>query len=114
MSKVHKENPYARIKKGESPKFKKGNPGRPKGAKDKVSRTVKENIEETFQKLGGIKGLIEWANKSNYNKEKVYSWYFSMLPKNVGVDAEGNITINIISRIPRSKKKKKKDGNSNS
>ncbi|MFW6132216.1 MAG: hypothetical protein ACOC5F_06440 [Candidatus Aminicenantaceae bacterium] len=91
MSKEHKENSYTRIKKGESPKFKKGNPGRPKGAKDKVSRTVKQNIEETFQRLGGIEGLVKWANKSNYNKEKVYNWYFSMLPKNIDANMQAEI-----------------------
>ena len=38
-------------------------PGRPKGSKDKLPRTVKENIEKAFEKLGGIEGLVKWAGK---------------------------------------------------
>lgn len=84
-----------------------GNPnGRPKGAKDKVSRTVKQNIEETFQKLGGIKGLVEWAEKSNRNKEKVYDWYFSMLPKNVDANVAGDLGLTI-KRIISDKRQSK-------
>ncbi len=92
---------------------KKGNPGRPKGAKDKISRTVKENIEETFQKLGGIEGLVKWAEKSNHNKTKLYDWYFSMLPKSVDATHSGQID-HVVFMMPRPKgKSKKKNAASN-
>jgi len=84
-----------RNKKGQ---FKRGNPGKPKGAKDKVARSVKEDMEETIEGLGGIKGIIEWAKKSNGNREKLYGWYFSMLPKNIDADVSGDLGI-IINRI---------------
>jgi len=75
--------------------FKRGNPGRPKGAKDKIARSVKEDMEETIKGLGGVKGIIEWAKKSNANREKLYNWYFSMLPKSVDADVSGDLGITI-------------------
>ena len=79
----------------ESAKFKRGNPGRPKGAKDKIARTVKENIEKAFEDLGGIDGLVEWAKKNNGNREKFYQWYFSMLPKSESIEFPGGLDVTI-------------------
>ena len=73
-----------------------GNPsGRPKGAKDKLARPIKENIEKAFEELGGIEGLVEWGKKNNFNRAKLYGWYFSMLPSNVDADVSGNIGITL-------------------
>ena len=83
-----------KFKRGQS-----GNPnGRPKGAKDKVARSVKNDMEETIKGLGGVNGIIEWAKKSNANREKLYGWYFSMLPKNENVDLSGDVKI-LVERI---------------
>lgn len=80
-----------KFKRGQS-----GNPnGRPKGAKDKIARSVKENMEETITGLGGVDGIIAWAKKSNNNREKLYGWYFSMLPKNIDADVSGDLGITI-------------------
>jgi len=98
MAKKSLNKGQKKVQRDKKGRFVKNPKGRPKGAKDKVSRTVKENIEETFQKLGGIEGLVRWANKSNYNKEKVYNWYFSMLPKNVDADVFGELGL-VIKRI---------------
>jgi len=71
-----------------------GNPnGRPKGAKDKIARSVKQDIEEAIEKLGGVDGVVEWAKKSNNNREKLYQWYFSMLPKSLDADVGGDIIL---------------------
>jgi len=67
-----------------------GNPkGRPKGAKDKIARTAKENIEKVVNELGGYEGILTWAEKNYRNQGLLYSWYFKMLPSNVGI--EGSI-----------------------
>ena len=79
--------------------FKRGNPGRPKGAKDKVARSVKEDIEKTIEGLGGVDGIIEWAKKSSGNREKLYGWYFSMLPKNENVEHSGEVDNNLVLEI---------------
>jgi len=88
---VNNRTNTGKFKKGES-----GNPaGRPKGAKDKIARSVKKDIEETFERLGGIDGLVEWAKKSPRNQSKLYDWYFSMLPKNVDADVMGDLGLTI-------------------
>lgn len=92
-------------------KFKKGNPGRPKGAKNKITLSAKENIEKAFEKLGGVNGLIKWAGKSNYNMTKLYDWYFSMLPRNVDANVLGNIGITLNRIITDQKPDNNGNGN---
>jgi len=106
--KTTKQKEKNRIKRNAKGQFVKGYkpPGRPKGAKDKVARTVKENIEETFQKLGGVEGLVKWAEKSNRNREKVYDWYFSMLPKNVDANVAGDLALTIKRTISDKREEK--------
>lgn len=38
-------------------------PGRPKGAKNKLSMSVKMAIEEAFEKAGGVKYLVKLADE---------------------------------------------------
>ena len=49
-------------------KFGPGNPGRPKGAKNKLPSTAKENLQETFERIGGIESFSLWAaaNPENF------------------------------------------------
>lgn len=49
-----------------TPRFKKGNPGRPKGTPNKLSKSVRETVLEVFNKLqaeGGPAALQNWAEK---------------------------------------------------
>lgn len=105
VNKIEKTlNPYAeKGKKG----IKKGNPGRPKGAKGKVTKNIKENFEAVFEKLGGIDGFFEWAKTNNNTKATFYQMYSKMLPSNVTTDLlpdlDNELTITIV-------KTKDKDG----
>lgn len=66
------------LKKGQT-----NNPkGRPKGAKDKVQRTVKESILEVFNRLDGVDGFLTWATA---NPDEFYKGYFRLAPKEVEV-----------------------------
>ena len=67
--------------------------GRPKGAKDKIPRTVKENFDKVFEKLGGIEGFYKWAKKSARNMELFYTWYSKMLPTNVTGTVNANVKV---------------------
>lgn len=71
--------------------FKRGNPGRPRGAKDKIARTAKENIEKVVKELGGYEGILEWADKNSHNQGLLYGWYFKMLPSSVNVEGDLNV-----------------------
>lgn len=101
MSKEQKynSNNYAELKSGKRPKFKRGNPGRPKGAKDKIARTAKQNIEKVVEELGGWKAILKWAQKNQRNEGLVYGWYFKMLPSNVTVDGDLNVTYQVSDKF---------------
>lgn len=49
-----------------TPRFQKGNPGRPKGTPNKLSKSVRETVLEVFNKLqaeGGPAALENWAEQ---------------------------------------------------
>jgi len=95
MSETLKKGEKSEIR-DEKGKFLRGHhSGRPKGAKDKIARTVKENIEKAFEDLGGVEELVTWAKKSNNNREKFYQWYFSMLPKSESVEFPGGLAVTL-------------------
>lgn len=62
-------------------KFGKGNPGKPKGAKNKTTMLAKEAIALAAEKLGGAERLVSWAKEDAAN-ERVF-WgqiYTKLLP----------------------------------
>jgi len=83
-------NKSPRTVNGDFKKGSSGNPkGRPKGAKDKISRNIKDNFNAVFEKLGGVDGFFKWANKNTHTQSAFYQMYSKMLPSSVGID--GNI-----------------------
>ena len=81
------------FKKGES-----GNPaGRPTGRKNQYTKDIKNAYLEAFEKLGGIKGLVSWAKD---NPDLFYSHVAKMLPKDIEIKSDQELTINIITAIP--------------
>ena len=59
--------------------FQKGQGGRKPGALNKFT-TLKASFLETFEALGSTQGLLDWARKSNKNRELFYGWLAKMLP----------------------------------
>lgn len=51
--------------------------GRPKGAKNIVGATAKENIVAVFTRLGSTAAMAEWANE---NKTEFYKLYARLIP----------------------------------
>jgi len=91
-----------------SGKFKHGNPGKPKGAKDKIIRTAKENIEKVVKELGGYEGILKWAEKNSHNQGLLYGWYFKMLPTNVNVEGDLSISYQLSEKfMPKMDNEKK-------
>lgn len=62
-------------------KFKRGNPGRKKGSKNKSS--PKAVFMQVFEDIGGVKAFVDWVKESNRNKSLFYQLYAKMLPTNV-------------------------------
>ena len=86
----------ALYKKGQS-----GNPaGRKKGTKNKVTKDIKSCYMEVFDRMGGAEGLLKWAEE---NPDVFYGQISKMLPKDLEIKSEHDLTINIISNIPEPK-----------
>ena len=80
-----------------SGRFGKGNPGKPKGALSKTTKTAKEAISLAAEKLGGAERLVEWVQEDPLN-ERVF-WgtiYPKLLPLQVAADADSPLTIQIV------------------
>jgi hypothetical protein len=59
--------------------------GRPKGAKNKITANVKENIISVFTRLGGTAAMAKWAGE---NLTEYYKIYARLAPTQVEVDVE--------------------------
>jgi hypothetical protein len=53
--------------------------GRKKGTPNKLSMTVKENVIEVFQQIGGTTAMVTWA-KDPKNQSEFYKIYTRLLP----------------------------------
>ena len=54
--------------------------GRPVGAKNLLSRSAKATLEEAFERLGGVDGLVAWGLT---NKDDFYKLWSRLIPKDV-------------------------------
>lgn len=67
--------------------------GRKKGVPNKVSTTVKENVIQVFQQLGGAKAMAEWAKE---NPTHFYNLYAKLLPQDVHKTVEHKVPTSIV------------------
>lgn len=67
--------------------------GRQKGTPNKVSTTVKENVIQVFQQLGGAKGMAEWAKE---NPTHFYNLYAKLIPQDVHKTVEHKVPTKIV------------------
>jgi len=78
-----------------------GNPqGRPQGSPNKITKDIKAAYLKAFDALGGSDGLIQWARK---NRDVFYSQISKMLPKDLEIKSDQELSINIITNIPEPK-----------
>jgi hypothetical protein len=83
------------IVKRERPKFAKGNPGRPKGAKNKLTITVRDAILSVFNELQDDPrySLMAWAKKNQKD------FYVGVATKLIPVDIQNHLTKDITIRV---------------
>lgn len=76
------------------PKFKAGNAGKPKGAKNKITKTVKERVLDTFNSLqeDNRANLTQWAKE---NPTEFYKIAAKLIPTEV----DATVTANVITVI---------------
>lgn len=67
--------------------------GRKKGVPNKVSTTVKENVIQVFQQLGGAKAMADWAKD---NPTHFYNLYAKLLPQDVHKTVEHKVPTSIV------------------
>ena len=100
---------YVRIRMP-TPKFQKGNPGKPKGAKNKFT-TLKDAFIGAFKDIGGQAALTQWMNEGiryvdkrtgkvhilsiHNRKQEFFKMIASMLPKDVVLSGDPNNPLNI-------------------
>ena len=78
-----------------------GNPqGRPQGSRNKITKDIKACYMEVFQRMDGTKGLLKWAEE---HPEVFYQQISKMLPKDIELKSDQELTINIITAIPEPK-----------
>jgi len=74
--------------------------GRPPGALNKTTASVKAALEEAFDGLGGVQALIRWAQ---LEPTEFYKLYAKLLPVQVQADMKHTGTVNIMveTGVPR-------------
>lgn len=84
--------------------FQPGNPGRPRGTKNKISRTAKENVEQVFDMLGGVEGMQHWASKNDHNRAIFYqSIYSKILPMDIHNEHSGKVDSTLTIEVVETK-----------
>ncbi|MGR3221299.1 MAG: hypothetical protein ACUZ8H_16000 [Candidatus Anammoxibacter sp.] len=75
------------------PKFEKGNEGRPKGAKNKITKSVKDVFASVFESLqSDPKAKLEvWAKE---NQTEFYKLSSKLIPAAIEAKIEGSMNIN--------------------
>lgn len=75
--------------------------GRPKGAVNKTTASVKAALSDAFEKLGGVKSLVEWGTKPE-NRGEFYKLWAKMLPQEVtGADGQAIQAVVVLPSLDR-------------
>ncbi len=69
-------------------------PGRKPGIPNKMTRGIKANILDVFDKIGGVQHFADWAIE---NPTEFYKHYVKLLPTEIIADVESKVTIVLAS-----------------
>lgn len=70
--------------------------GRPKGALNKNTRSVKEALCAVYDQRGGARALLKWSNE---NETEFYKLWGRMLPQEVSGTMDA--VLNVVTGVPR-------------
>ena len=95
---VNNRNSIGRFVEGSS-----GNPnGRPVGSKNKFT-TLKNAFIETFEELGGVDNLVEWAKA---NQTEFYRMLARLMPREIHADV--NAGYSLVECLPQIEERRAK------
>lgn len=79
-------------------RFGKGNPGKPKGARNKLTLAAKDAIAQVAEGLGGVERMIVWAKEDPLNER---AFWATIYPKLIPVTLAGdeNSPLRVVSRV---------------
>lgn len=77
-----------------------GNPGKPKGALNRTTKSAKEAIAMAAEGLGGVDRLIAWAQEDPANERAFWaSIYPKLIPVQVSGDPDNPLEVQLIRRV---------------
>lgn len=76
--------------------------GRPKGARNKSTASVKAALAEAFEKRGGVPSLLTWAESE---PTEFYRLWSKMIPAEVEMSGKGGGPLIVSVRIEREGKR---------
>ena len=78
-------------------RFAHGNPGKPKGAQNRLTKSAKEAFEYAFAAVGDAEGLARWAAD---NLGDFYKLYARMIPVDTRHSAADGNALNFTLYVP--------------
>ncbi len=70
--------------------------GRPAGVPNKMSSSVKENVIEVFDAIGGVQNMAVWATE---NQTQFYNLYAKLLPHQLTGENGGPVRFQEVRRL---------------
>lgn len=67
--------------------------GRPKGALNKTTASVKAALMEAFEKRGGVDALVAWAHE---DPKEFYKIWGRLAPTEIQADVQGGLVIRVV------------------
>ena len=76
-----------------SGRFGTGNPGKPKGAKAKITKCAKEAFQHAFDSIGGADRLASWAHA---NETEFYKLFARLIPIDQQISGKDGKDLSIV------------------
>ncbi len=75
-----------------------GKKGKPKGAVNKTTISIKNAFLEAFEKRGGVKALLAWADDEPGEFYRIMS---KLLPREMDVTMGGEVNVKLTERLAK-------------
>lgn len=76
--------------------------GRQKGTPNKQTKEVKQCLIDAYERLGGVDGMVEWAQQSESNLGDFYKLWVRVMPAELNADmtsSDGSMNPTVIKLV---------------